>query len=206
MKFDRAMLVWAIIGFLLGSVVTAGGMALARQTRPVPIEIRVPEATPPPLPTATPGVWRVYVSGQVSRPGVYELSPGAIAQEAIDAAGGFTGQADTRLVNLAQSLSDGVQIYVPAVGEEVVVPPVVESVPAEAAPAGAATSSDGKVNINTAGVEELDTLPGIGPATAQSILDYRDANGPFATIEDIMNVSGIGPAKFGQIKDLITVD
>ena len=176
MKFDRAMLVWAIIGFLLGSVVTAGGMVLMRQTRPVPIEIRVPEATPPPLPTATPGVWRVYVSGQVSRPGVYELSPGAIAQEAIDAAGGFTGQADTRLVNLAQSLSDGVQIYVPAVGEELVVPPVVEAAPAEGSPAGAATGSDGKVNINTAGVAELDTLPGIGPATPPAARSPRSGH------------------------------
>lgn len=201
MSTYRERVVWFVVGLCLGVVLGVGGMVLSRQSRPVPIVISPPEPTAAPVPTATPSAVQVYVSGQVAAPAVYELPPGSRVEDAVTAAGGFTAQAQPAGVNLAQSLFDGMQIYVPAEGE---VPNLI--VPVATAPAGTTNNSNGGlVNINTAGLEELDTLPGIGPSTAQNIIDYRESNGPFATLEAIMDVPGIGEAKFNQIKDLITL-
>jgi competence protein ComEA len=139
---------------------------------------------------------------------VYELPPGSRIGDAIEAAGGWTSEANTAVVNLAQPLVDGMQIYVPSLAEvsEAAVPVV--SDPAPLTRSGEVidmTAGGGLVNINTAGLEELDSLPGIGPSTAQKILDYREEYGRFNTIEELMNVSGIGEAKFGSVKELITV-
>lgn len=196
----RERVVWLVVGLCLGVVLGVGGMVLSRQSRPVPIVISPPEPTETPLPTATPSAVQVYVSGQVAAPAVYQLPPGSRVEDAVTMAGGFTAQAQPALVNLAQPLVDGMQIYVPAEGE---VTNLV--VPLATAPAGTTSNNGGLVNINTAGLEELDTLPGIGPSTAQNIIDYRETNGPFATLEEIMEVPGIGEAKFNQIKDLITL-
>jgi competence protein ComEA len=176
--------------------IAAGVALLGISWRPVePISIE------PPLPTSTPGPIRVYVSGAVIHPEVYTLPPNTIIRDALLAAGGTTGEADLNLINLAQPLQDGQQIYVPRTGETVLQPPRATS---------SSTSSNsvpgGIVNINTGTLADLDTLPGIGPAIAQRIIDYREANGPFTTIEGIMDVSGIGPATFDKIKDLITVN
>ncbi|MCP4423126.1 MAG: hypothetical protein GY803_01405 [Chloroflexi bacterium] len=214
MKFDRNNIVGWVIAFLLGSIVTAGGLTMTNRVRPAPIVIVPPEPTSLPEPTATPGPMQVYVNGAVAVPDVYELPPDSRVQQAIEAAGGFGVEANTTVVNLAQPLMDGAQIYVPSQNEEVAAPAVIMdsrttsvNVSGETSILGetAMTNNDGLVNINAATLEELDTLPGIGPSTAQKILNYRDENGLFQAIEELMNVSGIGEAKFNNVKELITV-
>jgi competence protein ComEA len=149
-----------------------------------------------PVPTDKPIV--VQISGAVPRPGVYALPEGARMQDLISAAGGFLAEADKETINLARTLEDGERIDIAYVeGFSPVIP--------TAAPEVVEATTD-LININTASSAELESLPGIGPTTAQKIIDYRDANGPFLSIEDIINVSGIGPGTYERIKDLITVD
>jgi competence protein ComEA len=150
-----------------------------------------------PVPTEKPIV--VQVTGAVPRPGVYALAQGSRVQDAISAAGGFLAEADKTGINLARALDDGEQLDIPYVEGA---SPVILDAPTAI---GAAPSSAELVNINTASSAELDTLPGIGPTTAQKIIDYRQQNGPFLSIEDIVNVSGIGPGTYEKLKDLITV-
>lgn len=145
--------------------------------------------------TPTPATINVYVSGAVNKPDVYTLPLNSIVKDAIAAAGGATAAADLERINLASHLSDQMQVDVPRIGEAV--PPPSDGASPAAAPA--------VININTASVEELDKLPGIGPATAQLIIDYRTKNGPFKTIEDINSVPRIGDALYAKIKDQITV-
>jgi competence protein ComEA len=170
--------------------------------QPAPITINTPEPTPTPAPTATPQPLRVYVSGAVAQPDVYELPADCIVRDAVGAAGGFAADADRERINLARPLYDGEQVYVPCMGEDN--PPVtpLAGPPATAAPAAA---SGGKVNINTASAQELESLPGIGPALAQRIVECRTTHGPFHSIEEIKNVSGIGEAIFEKLKDLIEI-
>ncbi len=134
----------------------------------------------------------VHILGQVVRPGLYALPDGARAVDAVAAAGGFTPTADAGGVNLARFVSDGEQIVVPAIGEG----------PAGAAPG---VAGDGRVNLNTADAAALDTLPGVGAATAQKILAWREQNGRFESIEDLLDVGGIGEAKLAALRDLVTV-
>jgi competence protein ComEA len=133
----------------------------------------------------------VHVLGQVARPGLYELSAGDRAVDAVAAAGGFTAAADPGGINLARVLSDGEQLVVPAVGEA----------PAGGAGAGAVP---GKINLNTADAATLDTLPRIGPAMAQRIVDWRTANGRFAAVDDLLAISGIGQKTLDGLRDLVT--
>jgi len=145
----------------------------------------------------------VYVCGAVRAPGVVCLPAGARVADALELAGGATARADLTALNLAARLSDGQQVLVPA---RVAGGAAAAAAAAPAAAAGAAPAAGGAlVNINTATLEELDSLQGIGPVTAQKIIDYRTANGPFGSIEEIKNVPGIGEAKFAAIKDAITV-
>lgn len=204
-----------LLVLLVGISLGVGGLTLTRRVQPAPIIIQPPVPTAPPEPTATPGPLRVFVNGAVAEPAVYELAPGEIVQAAIAQAGGFTVEANTAVVNLALPLQNGMQIYVPTVAETaeqaqaVISSPVVRTGGIELEVGGdTAVSADATgeiVNINTATVAELDTLPGIGPSTAEKIIEYRDANGLFATIDEILSVSGIGPAKFEQIQAFITV-
>jgi competence protein ComEA len=190
-----------ILVVLLNLVVLGGIFFFLRRPEPEPITILPPESTATPLPTPTPRPLCVYVSGAVAHPDVYELPYDSIVKDAIEAAGGPTGEADLDRINLARRVYDEEQIYVPQKGEErpPVSPPSGPSVPSSLSQGG------GKVNINTATAEELDTLPGIGPSLAQRIIDYRTANGPFQSIEDIKNVRGIGDVTFEELKDKITV-
>jgi competence protein ComEA len=190
-----------ILIVLLNLVVVGGMFFFLRRPKPEPIFILTPEPTATLLPTPTPQPLCVYVSGAVARPDVYELSPDSIVKDAIEAAGGPSGEADLNRINLARRVHDEEQIYVPQKGEEspLISPPSGSSLPSSS------SQGDGKVNINTATVEELDTLPGIGPSIAQRIIDYRTANGPFQSIEDIKNVRGIGDATFEKLKDKIMV-
>lgn len=148
----------------------------------------------------------VHVVGQVNAPGVVEIPAGSRVVDAIDAAGGATAEADTAAVNLARQAVDGEQVYVPAPGEVV---PVPGAGPAPASgPGGGDTSGTpgaASVNLNSAGSEELQTLPGVGPALAQRILDWRESNGTFGSIDQLQDVSGIGPVVFEGLRALVTV-
>lgn len=166
---------WLAFGVLFGLGAAGLILIIASPRRGKPIELK--EAP-------TPGPLEVYVSGAVRNPGLYELARGSRAQDALDAAGGPSAEADLDEVNLARELVDGEQVHFPEEGER--------------------EDTSFPININTASASALTELPGIGPATAQAIVDYRDANGSFASIEEIQNVSGIGAATFETIKDLIT--
>lgn len=142
--------------------------------------------------------WVVDVKGAVTKPGVYEVAKNMRVQDAIDLAGGVLPHAETRHLNFAQHLSDQMLIYVPVEGEEIEesTQPPTEPTQAEAAE---------KININTANDLELQALPGIGEKKAIQIINYRTENGSFTTIEDLMEVSGIGQKTFDSLKELITV-
>lgn len=142
----------------------------------------------------------IHVVGAVKNPGVYSLDEGKRVKDAIDIAGGPLTDADLFRLNLAQKLQDEDKLYVPKVGET----PSEDSLDGDEM-IGLSFPDDGKININKADSANLIQLPGVGPATAQKILDYRSKNGPFKNIEDIKNVSGIGEKKFEQIKDKIKV-
>ena len=145
----------------------------------------------------------VHVAGAVMRPGVYSLSPGARVADALDAAGGARAGAATDAVNLARVVTDGEQIYVPTTEESA--RGLAGAVTGASAAGGQGkASSGGLVDINRASSDELESLPGVGPATAQKIVEDREKNGPFTSPEDLMRVPGIGPKKFESLKDLVT--
>ena len=155
----------------------------------------------------------VHVSGAVQNEGVIELEENSRIADAIEKAGGFREDAYTKDVNLAYKLEDGMKIYIPTMEEKenektnVIVESNIET---ENNNSSYSNASDGKntnskVNINTASKEELDTLPGIGPSTAEKIINYRKENGKFKSIEGIKDVSGIGDSKYENIKDMIEI-
>ncbi len=139
----------------------------------------------------------VDIGGEVVSPMVAELDEGSRVADAIEAAGGVTENADLTDINRAAFIEDGEKIYIPALPSE-------EDEIDDGGSSGTSSGySDGKININTADSEELQELSGVGPATAQKIIDYRKENGRFSSIEDIKNVSGIGDKSFEKIKDMI---
>lgn len=146
----------------------------------------------------------VYVCGAVKVPGVYELKPDARVYEAVACAGGVREDAAEEYVNLAQPVSDGERIYIPTVEEAE--QGIAEWVPADPGTDHDSGTEERKVNINTASREELKTLSGIGDSKAESIIAYREANGAFQSIEELMNVDGIKDGVFNKIKDRITVN
>ena len=147
----------------------------------------------------------VYVSGAVRNPGVYPLRPGDRLQQALEAAGGATGDAQLEAVNLALRVQDAGHYHIPKVGET---PTAALSQSTTASP-GTGPSSTGScgdlIDLNSASVAELESLPGIGPVRASAIISYREKHGPFLSIEEVMNVSGIGPATFDSVRDLVSV-
>ena len=153
-----------------------------------------PEAAPRPLEAveaAAPAALVVHVVGAVRRPGLYRLKEGSRIADAVARAGGATRRADVSLVNLAAPVVDGAQVVVP------------RRVPAAAAGSGvAATAPAGPLHLNTATLEQLDELPGIGPSTAQKILDFRDEHGAFTSIDELDAVPGIGPARLEQLREV----
>lgn len=147
----------------------------------------------------------VHITGEVKKEGVVYLEEGSRVVDAIKKAGGETKEADLSQVNLAYVLQDGQKIYIPNKNEKISAY-TSENMGDNIEQNNTTTKKEGaKVNINTAGVEELDQLPGIGPAIAQRIIDYRNEHGEFKKVEDIQEVKGIGDAKFSEIKDSITV-
>ncbi len=163
---------------------------------------------PPTTEPAGPAVVVVHVAGAVQRPGVYELSGDSRVNDAIMAAGGSTDQADPNVLNLAAELADGARVYVPEIGEEV---PDQHWGANEVRDSGLGNDSaglssvpDGPIDVNRADVALLDTLPGVGPATAAAIVTERERNGPFLGVDDLERVPGIGPAKVAALRDLVT--
>lgn len=186
---------YVFIGILLGLLLAGGIWVAARAPDGESVQLR-PAPTPEPLQT--------HVTGAVVRPGVYDLPKDSRVLDAVEAAGGFVAEADKNALNLAARVEDGERLDIPYVAgyepdEEEGFVVVSEGTPSPLA-------GEDLVDINNASLEELDKLPSIGPTTGQKIIDYRDENGPFARIEDIINVSGIGSATYAEIKDLITVE
>ncbi|NQD66622.1 hypothetical protein HP456_11900 [Bacillus haikouensis] len=139
----------------------------------------------------------VDVKGSVKKPGLYKVKRGERLKFVIDRAGGFTAEADIKLINLAVKVSDEMLIYVPERGEVESDIPVIQ---------GEQSGSDEtKINLNSGTQEEFETLPGIGPAKAATFIQYREENGPFSKIEDIKDISGIGEKTFEKLKDYIFV-
>jgi len=178
-------------------IVGALGLVLFRRSPPAPaIQLPRAESAPGSTPT-TAGEVVVDVAGAVLRPGVVRLDgPGRVI-DAVAAAGGATPDADLNMVNLAAKVADGDRIYVPKRGES---PP-----PLPSSGASANQTSSGPVDLNSASPEQLDALPGVGPATAKAIVEYRTRHGRFRTVDDLLSVPGIGPAKLATLKPLVRV-
>ena len=160
-----------------------------QETKPKPIPTPVAIVQTPEAPKLF-----IHVVGEVEHAGMYQLEFNARVYDAIAAAGGFTKDADESSVNLARVLTDGEQIVVAKVGEA-----------PNAAGGGSQGGAASLVSLNRAGIEELDSLPGIGPAIAARIIDWRSTNGGFRKKEDLMQVKGIGKKLYAQIKDLVTI-
>ncbi len=175
-----------LLALLSSLLVTAVILQIAYGSQPgVPVTL-----LPPPTlaPSATPAPLRVHVAGAVVAPAVYALPAGSTIQDALAAAGGTATDAELGFMNIAKLLADGEQVHVSTIGE----------------PTPAPESTGGfPININTATAEQLETLPGVGPAIAQRIIDHRQANGPFESKTDIQDVSGIGPATYADMEELI---
>ena len=189
---------------------------------PEPLETTIPTAagtavsiSPSPA-DAIPVTVKVHVAGAVRNPGVYELSSTQRVVDAVRAAGGATAAADLESINLAQTIVDTEQIYVPVRVRRTPAPArrpeprlrpkrtsAVTSVPVTAGSPVSTVPS--KVNINTATASQLDELPGVGPSTANRIIAYRQSKGPFSKVEDLLNVPGIGPAKLDAMRPMVTV-
>jgi competence protein ComEA len=176
-----------VIGLLFGLLI----FFLNQRPTSTPITLQPPPASVTPVPV------RVHMVGAVNNPGLYELPQNSIAQDAIEAAGGAAALADLSKINLAGIVVDGQQLVIPEL-----VPTVG---PGTASPAPPPLTGS-HLNINLATAEQLDTLPGIGPAIAQRIIDYRTANGPFNSIDELLNIEGIGEETFEELKGLISVN
>ncbi len=207
-----------LLGLLTSLLLVGGTLLLIRQPSPPAIVLQPPPTpmpTPEPTASPTPGPITVFVSGAVMAPGLVELPAAARAGDAIIAAGGLSADADEALVNQAQPLWDGAQVHVPSVpaadglGSGVALsnpsPPTGVSGTAGGFTAGSLPGTpggDGRININTASAAELETLPGVGPSRAQTIIDNR----PFASVEDLERVPGIGPKTLESLIDLVSVN
>lgn len=178
-----------LTGILIGVLVAGLLLLLLSQPRKYGVEL-LPPPTPEPL--------IIHVAGAVKNPGVYELPIHGIIADAIEAAGGASEGANLDRVNLAASLKDNQQVFVPSTSEP--------TNPAETTQGSSITSISEKINVNTATISELDQLPGIGPVLAEEIIKHREAFGIFHEAADLLDVSGIGPAKLEKISELISFD
>lgn len=222
---DGRWVVWAVVGMAVIGV----GLWLLRPS-PTPVEEVLPVASttvpgggptepagtspgagPAPASTAAPAEVVAHAAGAVARPGVYRLHPPARVDDLVRAAGGLAPDADPSRLNLAALLADGARVYVPRAGEEV--PPALgpdAAPPGPPAPGGSngGTAPDDPtepIDLNTADETELDRLPGVGPATAAAIVAFREESGGFRSVDDLLDVRGIGEAKLEQLRPLVTV-
>jgi competence protein ComEA len=171
-----------LYGVLTGLLV-GGGLYLAlAEPRGHPVQL---------LPRGTPAPIQVHVAGAVAQPGVYPLPPGALVADAIAAAGGALPQGDPDVLNLAEAVAPGMRVFVPGRGTPMATP---QSLVAA-----------GAIDLNTATAAELDSLPGVGPSIAAAILRYREEHGPFQSVDELLEVPGIGPTRFEQLRSLVRV-
>jgi competence protein ComEA len=213
------------------AVLIAVGLAFLRSSSPPP-QLTLPRAEPgsapvdgssgaagggapggpsAPLPSTPPITATVHVAGQVASPGVYAVLAGGRVADAVLAAGGTSAEADLEQLNLAARVSDGERIFVPKKGEPV--PAVVAGAPPAggtgAAPGGGAGAAKGApatpLDLNTATGEQLEALPGVGPATSKAILAYRASHGRFRSVTELLEVPGIGPAKLEALRPMVRV-
>jgi competence protein ComEA len=188
----------AVLASLATAVVLGAVLLFVRRDDNAPIQVVLP-----PSAQSEAAELRVYVKGAVHNPGVYTLRPGDRVEDAIAAAGGATGDANLAAVNLAHRIKDEEQIDIRKVGET--------GPPGNATDQGPGTPSDcdlpgkGLIDLNAASVDLLQTLPGIGQVRAEAVVRYREQTGPFRSVEGITNVSGIGPATYESIRELVTV-
>jgi len=167
----------ALLAVLLVAAIAAGVTFLVRRSASPGLEVIIPTATET----------KAYISGAVRSPGVYTMEADERLTDLVQKAGGALDDADLDRVNLAQRVRDQEHFYIPRQGEELPTP----------------TPGDGRIDINTASLEQLKTLPGIGEVKAEAIIAYREANGPFQMLDELMNVDGIGPVTYENIRDLI---
>lgn len=198
--------VGAAVVLVLAAAAVSVGIGMARSAAspdeadgaPVTLETGVADATGVAGVDAAPGLY-VHVFGEVVNPGLYRLDEGSRVVDVIAAAGGLRDEADEGAVNLARLVSDGEQLRIPAIGE---------APPATAAPGdsvGGPTATAERVNLNTADVAALDTLPRVGPAIAARIIEWREANGRFTSVDDLLAVPGIGDKMLATLRELVTV-
>jgi competence protein ComEA len=174
--------VGAAIVLMLAALAVTVVIGMVRTATPSVEELPDAATVPAPL--------YVHIHGAVHRPGLYRFSAEARVVDVVAAAGGFTATADRDAVNLARTVTDGEQLHVPEVGEVA---------------SDDAASGDGRVNLNSADVAALDTLPRIGPALAERIIRWREDNGRFTSVEDLLAVPGIGDKMLQALRDLVTV-
>lgn len=174
----------AIVVALAAAAVTVGVGAVRTASTPAEEVVAVEV-------DATAAAIYVHVHGAVASPGLYRLDEGARVVDVVAAAGGLAPEAEAGAINLARVLSDGEQLYVPVEGEN--------------PPAQAAAASDERVNLNTADASTLDTLPRVGPALAARIIRWREENGAFTSVDDLLSVSGIGEKMLEALRDLVTL-
>ncbi len=183
-----------MIVFLIVALTIIAGAILLVTNRPSPVQITInpPQSTQTPLPTMTTSPLTIYVTGEVLNSAqLYTLPAGSRVEDVIQLAGGFTDTADRERVNLAALLRDGDQIHIPAIGQSVELPTV---------------NAPLIVLINQATIEEIDTLPGIGPELASRIVEYREVNGPFADVAALDEVEGVGPSLLEAIGPLVSFE
>ena len=189
----------------LAAVIVATWMVMQARTVPLAAPSQTPAWTVPPVPATSAPPWLVHVVGAVAHPGVVSVPAGARVIDAIQAAGGFTQDADPANLNLAAMLVDGCQIVI---GTRDQPQGELRQGANGDAQAGGTSSSGGAgttINLNQATEAELDTLPGVGPVTAQAILTWREKNGPFTAITQLQEVDGIGPKTYAQIEPYVSI-
>ena len=217
----RRTLMWVAVGLVVAGVAVGAfsvGRAAAGPTNATPTDVSVRDDTAIEMSGDTPAEATaadapaqkeateqpvassvvVYISGAVAQPDTYTLPADARVKDVVLAAGGFSADAATDSINLAQRIADGQHIHIPRVGEAAAAP--VENVSAPSA------SAAGRININQASTAQLEGLPRIGAALAQRIVEWRGANGPFRAVDDVQKVKGVSASVFEEIKDLISID
>lgn len=181
---------YILLGIFFGLLTSAVIFLVAFQPRGKPVTLD-------PLPS--PSLLVVQISGAVKQPGVYSLPRGSRLQDGVKAAGGVLPEADLTKINQAGVLTDGQNIVVPKIGE-------IQTPPQRSADNAVKSTPGALVNINTAAIADLMTLPGIGEDKAQRILQFREQNGPFTSIDQLLNIEGIGAATLEKLKPLVTIE
>ena len=199
---------WLLLltGVLIGLLAAGSILLIARPERGIPITLMpAPSLTPSglPKPTATPMPIQVLIKGQVNLPGIYKLDKEARLYDLIELAGGLTEKADIDRVNNVFILRDGDYFYVPSIGEKI--PDTARNAPGNN-PLDDASYFDYPLNLNIASQAALESLPGIGPTKAMDIITYRDQVGAFKTVDDLLNIAGIGPSTLDAIREYLVVE